>query len=178
MKNTPTYIALNRVIFGPTAEDIAHVEKVGWSAWVEEQLKTDSFAKGDAVRRIASHKLEIECEHEGMMAPAMMMQGRKPGMMAAEGKKAEKQKFEVKKEQRGLTALEKPMEVLFKAQSQEDYPYQEIERCSHEVEVATIIRACYSKWQARTLLFDFWHNHFNVNIDANDTIRAGGHKVS
>ncbi|MFM2141655.1 MAG: hypothetical protein RLZZ476_199 [Verrucomicrobiota bacterium] len=174
MQPSPTYIALNRATFGPTAEEIARVESIGWSAWVEEQLKPDAAAKDDAVKRIAAHKLEIEYEHEGMMAPAMMMKAEKPAMMAAaapDGKKPEKQKFKVK-EKRGLTSLDKPLEQLFRVQRQDDYPYQEVERCSFEVEVATLIRACYSKWQVKELLVDFWHNHFNVNIDADDTIRA------
>jgi hypothetical protein len=180
MSPSSTYIALNRATFGPTAEEIARVESIGWSAWVEEQLKPDASAKDDAVKRIASHKLEIEYEHEGMMAPAMMMKAEKPAMMAADapdGKKPEKQKFKVK-EKRGLAMLDKPLDQLFRAQNQEDYPYQEIKRCMYEVEVTTIIRACYPKWQVRELLVDFWHNHFNVNIDADNTIRPGGQKVS
>ena len=107
MKPTPDYIALNRATFGATSEEIARVESIGWSAWVEEQLKPDASAKDDAVKRLASHKLEIEYEHEGMMAPAMMMKAEKPAMMDAEGKKAEKQKFKVK-EKRGLTMLNSP----------------------------------------------------------------------
>ena len=98
MNPSATYIAINRATFGPTAEEIARVESIGWSAWVEEQLKPDAAAKDDAVKRIASHKLEIECEHEGMMAPAMMMKAEKPAKMAAaapDGKKPEKQTFKV-----------------------------------------------------------------------------------
>ena len=174
MNPSATYISLNRATFGATTEELARVEKLGWSAWVEEQLKPDASAKDDALKRIASHKLEIEYEHEGMMAPAMMMKAEKPAMMAAaapDGKKPEKQKFKVK-EERGLTSLDKPLEQLFRVQRQDDYPYQEVERCSFEVEVATLIRACYSKWQVKELLVDFWHNHFNVNIDADNTIRA------
>jgi len=79
----------------------------------------------------------------------------------------------------GLTAEEiARVDQLLRAQNQEDYPYQEIKRCPYEVEVATIIRACYPKWQVRELLVDFSHNHFNVNIDADNAIRAGGQNVS
>jgi len=41
-----------------------------------------------------------------------------------------------------------------------------MERASEEVVAATIIRACYSKWQVREMLVDFWHNHFNINVDS------------
>ena len=44
MQPSPTYIALNRATFGPTAAEIARVESIGWSAWVEEQPKPDSAA--------------------------------------------------------------------------------------------------------------------------------------
>ena len=141
MSKSPTYIALNRATFGATSEELARVEKIGWSAWVEEQLKPESGVKDEAEKRIEAHKLEIEYEHEGLMAPAMMMQagkagakmqGGKPEIMVIEGKdgkKLEKQKFKVK-EKRGLTMLDKSLDQLFRVQNQEDYPYDEIERCS------------------------------------------------
>ena len=35
-----------------------------------------------------------------------------------------------------------------------------------------------AQWQVRELRVDFWHNHFNVNIDTDNTIRSSGQKVS
>ncbi len=192
MKPSTNYIALNRATFGATLEELALVEKIGSSVWVVGQLKLDAVAKDEASERIAAHKQHIEYEFEGEMAPAMMMpagkmniiSGGKAAMMTeapansgdeAKPKGKPKHKFKVD-EKRGLAMPDKPLDQFFRAQNQEDYPYQEINRCTYEVEVASIIHACYPKWQVSELLVDFCHNYFNVNIDA--AIRAGGHKVS
>jgi uncharacterized protein (DUF1800 family) len=187
MKPPAAYIALNRASFGATNEELARVEKHGWPAWVEEQLLP---AKEDpeADKRIANHRMRIEYEFEGEMAPAMMVPGGKMSMMGGEksammaavpadtegGEKPKenpKQKFQVD-EKRRLTLLDKPLDQLFLAQHRDEYPYEEMERAADEVVVATIIRACYSKWQLREMLVDFWHNHFNINLDSDDTIMA------
>ncbi|MCH2021806.1 MAG: DUF1800 domain-containing protein [Saprospiraceae bacterium] len=39
-----------------------------------------------------------------------------------------------------------------------------------EVCADTFLRAIYSKWQLRELLVQFWHNHFNVSIEAGEPI--------
>lgn len=187
MNPSPAYTALNRATFGATVEELARVEQLGWAAWVEEQLQPGK-EDPDADRRIASHRMHIEYEFEGEMAPAMMMPGgamnrmggEKPSMMsatpAAEGSDSApeakpKKKFEVD-EKRPLTLLDKPLDQLFLAQHREEYPYEEMERAAEEVVAATLIRACYSKWQVREMLVDFWHNHFNIDVDSDSTIMA------
>lgn len=182
MNPSPSYVALNRATFGATVEEIARVERMGWKAWVEEQLHPDDSAADDATKRIAAHRLRIRYEHEGAIAPAAMIPGaggkvsmmdaKKPAMMSTmAAKPAEKKKFKVD-EKRPLSLLARSLEELFSAQNREDYPYAEAERASDEVAVATVVRACYSRWQVRELLVDFWHNHFNVDIDSDNTIRA------
>ena len=182
MKPSPTAIALNRATFGPTVEELARVEKIGWEAWVNEQLQPDDAAPDEAKKRIAAQRLHITYEHEGAVAPmtmvpgsgskAAMMDGKKPTMMAAAAAKpVAKKKYQVD-EKRPLSLLDRSLEELFRAQHQEDYPYAEAERAGIEVEVATVLRACYSRWQVRELVVDFWHNHFNVDLDAEDVIRA------
>ncbi|MCX6858119.1 MAG: DUF1800 domain-containing protein [Verrucomicrobia bacterium] len=187
MKPSPAFVALNRATFGATPEELSRMEKMGWSTWVEEQLKPGK-EDAEADKRIASQKLHIKYEHEGSIDPRMMKPGGKMSMMAegksmmmaaapapdAEAVKAKEQPKKTFKidEKRGLTLLDMPLEQLFQVQNREEYPYEERERASLEVETATILRACYSKWQVREMLVDFWHNHFNIDIDSDDTIRA------
>ena len=187
MKPPAAYIALNRASFGATNEELARLAKLGWPAWVEEQLKPTQ-EDPEADNRIANHRMRIEYEFEGEMAPAMMVPGGKMSMMGGEksammaeapaggesekkSKERPKEKFQVD-EKRRLTLLDKPLDQLFLAQHRDEYPYEEMERAVDEVVVATIIRACYSKWQVREMLVDFWHNHFNINIDSDSTIMA------
>jgi len=187
MRPDPDFIALNRATFGATPEELSRLRKMGWPAWVEEQLKPGK-EDAEADKRIANQKLHIDYEHEGSIDPQMMKPGGKASMMAegksmmmgaapapnedvAKAKELPKKKFKVD-EMRGLTLLKVPLDQLFQAQNREEYPYEERERASLEVETATIVRACYSKWQVRELLVDFWHNHFDIDIDSDDTIRA------
>lgn len=185
MKPTPDYIALNRATFGATAEELKRVGKTGWKAWVEEQLHPDDAIPEEGSKRVGSHRMRIKYEFEGETAPQMMIPGGKMGMTdssksavmnatanaALEPKERSKKVFNVD-EKRGLTLLERPLLELFLAQHQKEYPAQELDRAYDEVAVATVIRACYSKWQVRELLVDFWHNHFNIDVDSEDVIRA------
>lgn len=43
---------------------------------------------------------------------------------------------------------------------------------AREVRAATWVRALYSQWQLREVMVEFWHNHFNVNVDAASEIAA------
>ena len=188
MKPSPEFVALNRATFGATPDELSRMQKMGWPAWVDEQLQP---AKEDAEadQRILRHQLRIKYEHEASIDPQMMkpgmkvdMTGRDKSMMmaaavpaaggdAAKPEQKPKKKFQVD-EKRGLTLLAMPLEQLFLVQNQDEYPYAERERAAHEVEAATIIRACYSKWQVSELLVDFWHNHFNIDIGSDDVISA------
>ena len=51
-------------------------------------------------------------------------------------------------------------------------PFQERIRPFEEVRVAAWVRAVHSKRQLKEVLVDFWHNHFNVNINSSTAIAA------
>ena len=188
MNPSPEFVALNRATFGATPDELSRMQKMGWPAWVEEQLNP-AKEDADADQRISRHELRIKYEHEASIDPQMMKPGMKGNMTggnksmmmaaaepAADGNGAKpaqkpKKKFQVD-EMRRLTLLDMPLEQLFLAQNQDEYPYAEREHAAREVEAATIIRACYSKWQVRELLVDFWHNHFNIDIGSDDVISA------
>jgi len=187
MKPSPEFVALNRATFGATPDELSRMAKMGWPAWVEEQLKPGK-EDAEADKRIASQKLRIEYEHEASIDPQTLKPGERMNMMGggksmmmgaarapnqddAAAKKPPKKKYKVD-EKRGLTLLDLSLENLFVAQNREEYPYAERERAAREVEVATIIRACYSQWQVREVLVDFWHNHFNIDIDSDEVISA------
>jgi len=190
MKPSTDYTALNRATFGATTEELARVEKMGWSAWVEEQLKPGSDDV-EVEKRIKALRMHIKYEHEGELAPMMMVPGGKMSMLGGEKanmmaaapapapepeadakpKERPKKMFKVD-EKRPLNYLDKSLEELFVAQNRDEYPYSEKERGVHEVEAATYVRACYSKWQVRELLVDFWHNHFNIDVGADDVIMS------
>jgi len=161
---------------------------MGWESWVEEQLQPEK-KDPEVDKRLKTLRMHIKYEHEGELAPMMMVPGGKMSMMsgdkasmmsaapgpelAAEAKPKERPKkvFKVD-EKRSLEYLDKSLEELFVSQNREEYPYEERQRASDEVVAATVIRACYSKWQLREMLVDFWHNHFNIDIEADEVIMS------
>jgi hypothetical protein len=59
----------------------------------------------------------------------------------------------------GFTTLDKTLAQLWTDHAQGDAGYS---LPASEVEVATFLRAIYSKRQLQEVLADYWHNHFNV----------------
>ncbi len=131
-------IALHRLAFGPRPGEVEALKLIGLEKWVQQQVKPTADDP-EVDKRLAELKLEIRYEHEG--------------------KKVE--------EQRPLTRLNATRDQLWKLTA-EGTPYEEKVRCVYEVMAATYLRAVYSKWQLREVLVDFWHNHFNVNMWADD----------
>jgi uncharacterized protein (DUF1800 family) len=58
------------------------------------------------------------------------------------------------------------------AKYQNNYAWAQRIRPYNEVRVATWVRAVYSKRQLLEVMADFWHNHFNVNANADSAISA------
>ena len=62
----------------------------------------------------------------------------------------------------GFSTLDKTLTQLFLDHHVADPSWEERIRPATETELATWIRAVYSKRQLYEVLADFWHNHFNV----------------
>ncbi len=150
---------LNRATFGASPALLEEAKAKGWQKWVEEQLAPDDAADAECEKRVKALRLKIEYEFE----PPKPEGGDAKMMMKGKGK----QKVS---EMRPLTSLEPPFSKTFPLYGRPDVPYEEKNRPAEEVMMATLLRAVYSKWQVRELLVDFWHNHFNVNSDKDESI--------
>ena len=150
---------VNRATFGASPALMEEVSRAGWEGWVEAQLAPDEPADQDCQRRIQKLRLLIEYEVERPKAEggaAKMMMGAKIVRKV--------------KEYRPLTLLEKPIEAVFPMYGKDGVPFSEKSRAMEEVMMATMLRAVYSRWQVREMLVEFWHNHFNVNGDKDESI--------
>ncbi|MGQ9549412.1 MAG: DUF1800 domain-containing protein [Roseiflexus sp.] len=139
-------IALNRMAYGPRPGDVARVQQMGFSAYVDEQLNPDDSDDGLCASKLSSARLRIQYD-AGMDYPAV-------------------------DEMRPLRTI---VENWGPAQlwSLSKHPaYQERIRPVEEMRAATLIRAVYSKWQLREVLVEFWHNHFNVDAYSDSRISA------
>lgn len=145
------YVILNKIAYGPTRNDITYLKKIGWSAYLNEQLNPDPSLDKNCDKKIADAKLHIEYGAGG------------------EGKS----KWAAVKEDRPLSYLNKGTDSLWKlVDGSKELEWSEKVRPAEELRAATIIRAVYSKWQLQEVLAQFWHNHFNVSTSKDEKIAA------
>ncbi len=141
-------IALNRMGYGPAPGDAERVRDMGLEAYVDEQLNPDDGDDPVVEAKLASATLRINYPAE-------------QGWPAVD-------------EERPLVSLEKPIEELWPLQDQRnEIAFAERVQPAREIVMATMIRAAHSKWQLRELMVDFWHNHFNVNMEQDLPISVG-----
>ena len=150
---------LSRATFGVSHTLLAEANAMGWEKWVETQLTPNESADAECSKRLKDLRLKIEYEFE----PPKEEGGEAKMMMKGKGK----QKV---KELRALTSLDQPIEKVFPLYNKGDVPYEEKNRPAEEVMMATMLRAVYSQWQVREVLADFWHNHFSVNSEKDESI--------
>ena len=150
---------LNRATYGVTQALLNDASLKGWERWVEEQLAPDDEADAECQKLMRNFRLLIEYEVE----PPKPEGGAAKMMMAGKGARKVK-------EMRLLSLLDQPIEKVFPMVNKEGVPSEEKNRGMQEVTMATILRAVYSRWQVREMAVDFWHNHFNVNADKDESV--------
>lgn len=147
----PEYTILNKIAYGPCPRDLSRIRQIGIAAYLEEQLNPQTE---DTIcdQRLANarYKIEYKAGHDesGRRWPAC-------------------------NENRALNNLTKDCSQLWQlVNGTRALEWSEKIRPAEEVRVATILRAIYSRWQLREVLTQFWHNHFNVNVDKDERIAA------
>lgn len=159
----PSYaiIALNRMGYGPRPGDVAAFAALGATpdarlqAYVDQQLSPDAIDDSACDAKLAAARLKISY-----------------GAKTDDPNPANN--YPARNEAAALGTLTQTIAELWpRARGIAPYiPYQERIRPFEEVRVATWVRAVHSKRQLKEVLVDFWHNHFNVNINSNTTIAA------
>lgn len=148
---SPYYAFLSKLTYGPRSEDLKYLRKVGVEHFVEQQLNPESLPDHDCEARIRAAKLHIEYQA-----------GSENG-----------KKWPHRSENRPLVWLDKSSNELWTlVDSQNGLPWEEKVRPAEEIRVATVLRAVYSSRQLEEILTQFWHNHFNINIDKDEKISA------
>lgn len=139
-------IALNRIAYGPRPGDVARVQPMGFTAYVDEQLNPNDADDALCNQKIAEARLRIRYS-AGMGYPAV-------------------------DEMRPLRTIVENWGLAQLWPLSKHPAYQERIRPVEEVRMATLLRAVYSKWQLREVLVEFWHNHFNVDAYSESRISA------
>ncbi len=159
----PSYaiIALNRIGYGPRPGDVAAFVALGTTpdarlqAYVDQQLSPDTINDSNCDAVLSAARLKIQYD-------------------AKAGDPDPTKNYPARNEAAALGTLSQTIGDLWpRARGVQPYiPFQERNRPFEEVRVATWIRAVHSKRQLKEVLVDFWHNHFNVNINSNTAIAA------
>jgi uncharacterized protein (DUF1800 family) len=139
---------LNRIGFGPTAEDVERIRQSGLARYIDRQLQPDKIFDAGMTARLAGFTTLQKSTAELAQAyflPASMERRRAARAQEATGKEAPtadaKQALRTP-EQRA--AMMQQREVLSELSQQK------------------ILRAAYSERQLEEVMVDFWFNHFNV----------------
>ncbi|MDX2144486.1 MAG: DUF1800 family protein, partial [Rhodospirillaceae bacterium] len=150
LQPTPSFetLALNRVTFGARDTDVAYVKKIGWEAWVEEQLKPPPGDDPVLAQHMAGQRMRIayvgQPPTKGITGWPDVNQLRPLNYMGADT--------------RSLWDLAVYVENSVAA--------NELARIQQELCAATWIRNTHSAFQLREFMADFWNNHFNVGRQA------------
>ncbi len=137
----PALVLLNRAAYGPRPGDLARLRTMGLAAWVDEQLAPDDAADPELREALGRARLGISYSRD-------------------DGTEVD--------EERPLDLLEAPLGRLWALNDYEKVPWAEMARPVEEVRAATWLRALHSRWQLREVMVEFWHNHFNVSVEADN----------
>ena len=138
----------NRLGYGLRAEEYQAVQKQSVTVWLEDQLAVPADDEPLVKKQLDACKLRIKY-------------------------KAVEDKWPDMDELRPLTSLNKPIEELWRVfDTNQQMNGKEKSHPRNEVIAATMIRAVYSRYQLRETMTQFWHDHFHVNVFADDHIAA------
>ena len=138
------FYVLGRAAFGATPNSLEELQSLGFTAWVDEQLKPRPGLDVATDKYLRNARLHIKY-------PAG------EGWAAAD-------------EMRPLTTLDAPIATLWHLVDHKNPMHAaERRRPRDEVVAATVLRAVHSRWQLREVMCGFWHDHFNVDA-ANEAI--------
>ena len=146
--------ALDRVSYGASPALLEEAQRLGWAGWIDQQLAPQDGQDAELAGRLRKLKLLIDYEIDPAAEGKMMMKGGKRHV----------------KEMRPLKYLDRGVEEVFPLCRDEKLPYEEKERPMNELIIATIMRAVYSRWQVREMVVGFWHDHFNIDAEKDETI--------
>jgi uncharacterized protein (DUF1800 family) len=136
-------ITLNRVAFGPSARNLAQLHGFDARGFVEEQLSPGSISDEDCERRI---------QRAGLTTLSKSLKQLWADHRVAADRLRDMDKPEPSPSGRADT---RPPARMTDEQKLRHQP-------ARETEIATWLRAVYSRRQLQEVLVDFWHNHFNV----------------
>jgi uncharacterized protein (DUF1800 family) len=155
--------ALNRLGFGPRRGDIERVKKIGFDAYIEQQLRPETIADpvvNAIVGNFRSLKMELP-ELLAATAPVAVIADRKRSNIFDRAAVVERNQAMVRAT--GATPQTRMSSDPFLVDAN-------TRPLDSESQMARMIRAVHSEKQLQEVLVDFWMNHFSVNHNGDDRL--------
>ena len=137
-------IALNRTTFGARDIDVDSVQRIGWTAWVKDQLNPPAGDDPTLASYLSAQRMHIEY-------PAY--------------DNSPYYSWPAVNEDRPLQYLAMSATQIW-VKSHKVYPandHRELARGFDELSAALVIRNTHSRYQLREVMTDFWLNHFSIS---------------
>jgi uncharacterized protein (DUF1800 family) len=140
---SPSVKILNRLTFGAGRSSMAELDRLGFEAWLDEQLVLPTTDE-DLSQRLGAAKLLIEYEAD---------------------RDDKNRSWKARKEMIPYQHIGASASELLQLTDLDKYSmsYEERIRPTREVQAASLIRAVHAKAQVREVMTQFWHDHFSVN---------------
>lgn len=136
---------LRRATFGPRPGDVEEVRKMGIEAWLDRQLEPEMIPDPEVDKRLE------DFESLNLSTTEYLEMMRK-GMAGADSGPPKEGEDRIEKARRRLAQRNRLRNIAFR-----------------EVPQAILLKAVYSERQLQQVMADFWRNHFNVDINKDDT---------
>ncbi|MBS1809366.1 MAG: DUF1800 domain-containing protein [Acidobacteria bacterium] len=158
---------LDRLTFGPRPGDVENVMKMGWEAYLDQQLHPEKVAD-DAIAQKLQPLTSLNMSNEEIAKvyeppPQVLQQIRdrieKQNNVSAVGDEV---KTDEKQKPQNSDALTDPAKRRELVKALAEMGYKPRQTPVLELQQAKILRAVYSERQLQEVLTDFWFNHFNV----------------
>lgn len=147
-------LALNRTTFGARDRDVARVRQMGWTAWVEEQLRPPPGDDPDLAQHLSTQAMRIRYVGQ---PPTKNIVG-----------------WPDVDQLRPLNYLKMPVGQLWDLVGNVEYSVaaNELSRIQEELAAANWIRNVHSAFQLREFMADFWNTHFSIGRQADQRAAA------
>lgn len=134
---------LNRVTYGPTEAEVNALKQSSWQEWLSQQLLP---------------------KNEDPVVDRLVKSLNLKGTFYLNDR-------EVKRNFHFERYFYSPKQ-LWDTIDNKDNPSQfDVQLPIRETMALTWLRAVHSKWQLREIMVEFWHNHFNISVEADDLIQ-------
>lgn len=173
------FLALQRLAYGPTPDELAAVRRLGLPGWVEQQLHPAvddgevaaallndlTYPQPIPQSRQARREAQIAQSDAALMDSEMGREAMTPAAPPAADRPRPRA------EQLPLTWWNSSLDQRWPALVQAYRDNRPLaRRPGEELKVVQWVRAVHSPWQLREVLVEFWHNHFSIDLEADRRI--------